>query len=127
VEETIRMVAARGWGYYAIDPGSDTVVDSRLRTQVLAVDDCPACGASIGLRVAADLSTPPSCPYCQKAISSDVLNQLKMQLLGQIRQSPAPQQKALLHASPFNPTTFIVLMLVFWPAALFYAMSRARK
>lgn len=124
LEDALLLINQRGEGFYVWDRDSDRIVDGRLRSATVVVEACPGCGS--GINKAFPVSAgPPVCPWCGKALAAERWNELKEQAFARIensRQQPAGLPPAAL--TPFRLSTFILLIIVFWPAAIAYAMRR---
>jgi hypothetical protein len=121
IEDAVRVLNGRGLAYYVHDATRDVLLDGRLRTSVVHVDQCPNCGATIHADVALDLSRPPVCRYCQHAVGTEHVARLKRQLMDDLRAAPAPPVPAV-PGIQFSVPLFVCLVLCFWPAALVYAL-----
>lgn len=100
---------------------------------------CPSCGASVSVEVAADSrSEALTCPYCEGALDGREISSLQNQLRSRKTRSRAPQPVPIYLRAPAEPparpparrfslVVFILLLMFFWPAAVFYAMHRANN
>ncbi len=94
---------------------------------------CESCGASVVVSVGPNTRPEDlSCTYCQGALKSHAITELQLRLREPVGfASLDPAQYASL-ATPhrtksFNLVWFILLMMFFWPAGIYYAVSRARN
>ena len=131
-----KSVAGLTW-----DEASDSIRDVGLdRSGVLThSQQCPSCGASVNVEVTSRSGADAlACPYCNGALDSKTINKLQTKL--HARESyrkhkdpaPEPQWQPLAMRSqprskPFNVPLFIILILFFWPAALYYAVKWANS
>ncbi len=128
VARAVTMLNTRGLGHYVWDRKAGTVQDGRLRSTHVHVEKCDACGGSISLSVPIGFTSIPACPYCGDPISTDVLEERRAEMLDALRPKPAPEKSTLeIFAVPFSIPIFGFLALVFWPAALAYAMWKYRS
>ena len=118
IEESLRLINNQGLGYFVWDRKSDTIVDGRLRTTLITVASCPACGAQ---------SVVPRCDYCDRAVSVAHLNRLKTELINQIRPDAhlVPMQRAEEQAPDFNIILFALLFLTCSPLGIVYAVWKS--
>lgn len=124
LEDALLLINRRGDAFYVWDRESDRIVDGRLRTATVIVENCPGCGSGINKSFPVSAG-PPVCPWCGKALAAERWNELKEQAFARIensRQQPAGPAPAAL--TPFRLSTFILLIIFFWPAAVIYATRR---
>jgi hypothetical protein len=105
-------------GAYSYDSRTDKIVNNRLLTEFLVLVDCVSCGNKINQKVSLDLSNPPRCNYCGTGVPADHLNKLKHEVLLSIQATPAPA------TSEFSVGIFILLLVLFWPAAVIYVIKK---
>ena len=116
LRKVLSVVNAQPGAYYVWDVETDTIVDGRLRKRAVQVDRCASCGAGVNATLSLDLAEAPACPYCGGPVSTgEQIMRMREETLEAIR---VPAR----HGKPFSIGIFIVLVLVFWPAALFYAL-----
>ncbi|GMV39473.1 MAG: hypothetical protein AMXMBFR64_11890 [Myxococcales bacterium] len=121
VAETLRAVNGRGLAWFVWDTDTDMIVDGRLRSEMVLVESCPSCGARVSQRVPLGASQSPVCSHCGAAFSSATLNELRLKALAELRNPPpGPGAPAPAGGRTFNPVVFMVLAVVFWPAAVVY-------
>ena len=118
IQESLGIINAQPNAYYVWNPDTDVVVDGRLRTRVFVVDHCANCGASVSLRLTLELSELPTCSHCASPVMDEDWNRLKLDALREIREAGTK-------GSEFSVGLFIVLLIVFWPAALGYALWKS--
>lgn len=121
IQEALLLINRRGNAYYVWDKKHDVIVDGRLRTTLVAIPKCDNCGATINQTMTLDASQRPSCTYCGKAISTYQINQLKSEAIDKIRQAKPTIEKK----KGFSVWIFLLLLVIFWPAALGYALWKA--
>lgn len=115
IDKAVRIINRQPGAYYVFDDANDTIVDGRMRSAVVVVDHCGACGAPVNTRVSLDLPVPPACPHCAGPVLSADMNQLKLERVDALRAQCAARSK-------FSVLLFIVLLFLFWPAAIVYAV-----
>jgi hypothetical protein len=120
IPATLALINAQPGAHYVWDRGSDAIVDGRLRNRFVVLERCGNCGAHVDARIPLDLTVSPVCQYCGADASREDINRLKRDALLAIRAEKIPGK-----APPFSPFAFIVLLLVFWPGALLYALWKA--
>lgn len=118
IREALAIINAQPGAYYVWNPQTDVIVDGRLRTRWMVVDSCASCGAPVNLRLTLELSEPPACAHCGAPVVEDDLNRLKLEALREIRASSRPEKD-------FSVLLFVVLLVIFWPAALGYALWKS--
>ena len=115
IDKAVRIINRQPGAYYVLDDANDLIVDGRMRSQVVVVDHCDACGAPVNVRVSLDLPAPPACPHCAGPVLSADMNQLKLERVDALRAETASKSK-------FSVLLFVVLLFLFWPAAIVYAV-----
>jgi hypothetical protein len=137
VEQALVLINRRGLGYYVLDRGTDRIVDGRLRRNMVLVDRCDRCGSGISKSFPASQTEPPHCPYCGSPVGIDRWNDMRHSALEDIMRQDAmeipaadtgqPSATASRGRASFSLPLFILLLLLFWPAAIVYAVSRYNK
>ena len=137
VEQALLLINRRGLGYYVLDRGSDRIIDGRLRRNMVLVDRCDRCGSSISKSFPASQEGPPKCPYCGTPVGIDRWHEMRSMVLEDIRNqdlrdsAPGRISKGVPAAPSARPVfslpVFILLLFIFWPAAIIYAVSRYNK
>jgi hypothetical protein len=110
----VRTINRQPNAYYVWDRAAGTIVDGRMRSQVLAVDQCESCGAMVNEKISLDLANVPSCTHCNGPVTVQDLNRLKTEGLRELR------AKAEQTTPSFSLPLFLVLLFTFWPAAIVY-------
>ena len=82
---------------------------------------CDACGAEISLSIPVAFREIPRCPYCHDPVCFGDLEERRREAIEKLRDEhrPSPGREGLL-ASDFSPGLFLLLLFIFWPAALGY-------
>ena len=112
----LKDINAQQGAYYVWDQGSDKVVDAKLMKEILIVADCAGCGSKVNEKISLNFTSLPSCRYCGNPVASaENLNQLRREVMG-VHQV-MPDKKEL------NMWLFVGLMVMFWPAAIYYVYS----
>ncbi len=119
----------RGRGLYVWDRDTDMIVDARLNQGMILVETCDRCGARVGKKFPVSLERAPQCPYCGNPLSMERWNDLKRRVIDEVttidikaRQADAGQPAN--SSAGFSRLVFFILLLIFWPAALVYALVR---
>jgi len=120
IQDALLLINRRGKAYYVWDKKSDIIVDGRLRTTLLAMPKCDNCGATVNQTLTLDFSQRPTCFYCGKSVTTEQINQLKIEALDKIRASTL-----VATTKGFSLWVFVVLFVVFWPAGVGYALWKA--
>jgi hypothetical protein len=116
----LALINAQPGAHYVLDDRSDTIVDGRLRNRFVVLEHCGNCGAHVEAKIPLDLAVAPICQYCGANASSADVNRLKRDALVAIRAQKVPGEP-----SPFSLLVFILMLLAFWPGAVFYALWKA--
>jgi hypothetical protein len=105
---------------YVYDSKSDKIIDGRLRKEYTISVNCDSCGAKSEEKISLALSKSPQCQYCGSALQTpEHFEQLKKDVLRK-----SEQQQVAAGKGGFNMGTFIVLLLLFWPGAIYYAVKK---
>jgi hypothetical protein len=116
----LKDINAQHQTIFSYDMRSDKIINSKLMSEFLVLVDCISCGNKINQKVSLDLSNPPRCQYCGTGVPADDLNKLKQEVLLTMQQViPVPPGKG-----EFSTPLFIVLLIVFWPAAVAYVIVK---
>jgi ribosomal protein S27E len=117
----LRTINMQPAAYYVWDEPTDKIIDGRLRSEFMVVQECPGCGHTINEKVSLSAASSPKCMYCGTAISTpESINKQRQEILMN-RPVVHPQQKEI------NWVVFAILVFVFWPAALIYLVSRRKS
>ncbi|MBE5738308.1 MAG: hypothetical protein E7354_01040 [Clostridiales bacterium] len=92
---------------------------------------CPNCGASLG---AESESYSTTCPYC----NSTLINKAQQKQVESQPQEPnvpffntyssnTTPNEYEIDKSRFNGFLFVILLIFFWPLAIFYLLTRIKK
>ena len=119
VLESVELLRRRHLAYYVVDTQNDTVVDMAVYEKSLAVDKCPSCGAAFKERLSFSGDAPPQCPYCQAGVAEDLWQRQRDRMLERVTHYQRGGNE-----SEFSIGKFIVLFMLFWPAALAYAVKK---
>lgn len=121
----LKDINAQQQSAYTYDIRSDKILNNKYLSEFLVMEDCAKCGHKINQKVSLDLSDPPRCPYCGTGVSADHLNDLKREVLTGLQKAPAViPVAATITAGAFNMPLFVVLLVFFWPAAVFYLIKK---
>lgn len=109
---------------------TDLVFDTgrTAQSRLAHSEQCGGCGASVSLDVTAHLNADEvQCHYCGRALDSDAFNSLQQELM---RHADKRGRQAKVNSTSkwlmrFNLPVFVVLLVVFWPGALGYAIWRS--
>lgn len=97
---------------------------------MILVENCERCGARIGKRYPISLDRAPSCPYCGNPLNMERWNDLKRRVIDGMKRNDlgSAARDAAVHAAyektPFSKPVFIILLILFWPAGLIYALVK---
>ena len=118
VLEALAIINAQPGAYFVHEVETDRIVDGRLRTELMAVEACAGCGAPVNERVSLMAESIPGCTHCGAPVLNQDINALRMAALREIRGRPGA-------GHGFSIVLFLILLLVFWPAALGYAVWKS--
>lgn len=126
IEKALLAINRRGRGLYVWDRDSDMIVDARLRQGMIMVENCDRCGARIGKKFPVSPDRAPQCPYCGNPLNMDRWNELKRKFIDDMksRDMQAAVSQPAGRQAAFSKPLFVILLLLFWPAALIYALVR---
>ncbi len=117
---SLRQINKQHSALYVYDNKSDKIIDGRLRKEYPVSVNCDSCGAKSEEKISLALSKSPQCQYCGSALQTpEHFEQLKKDVLKR-----SEQQQALTAKGEFNVGIFIILLLLFWPAAIYYVVKR---
>jgi hypothetical protein len=115
LSSAIRTINQQPGCYYVWDGAAGVIVDGRMRSRVVVVGECESCGANINSHVSLDLPTAPACEHCGGPVVTGDLNRLKLERVDALRTQESTKQE-------FSVLLFVFLLIVFWPAAVAYAV-----
>ena len=126
LDRAIRFLNNRGLDHYVWDRESDIIRDSKLLGRHLHVEDCDACGVKISLDVPLAYRKLPTCPYCGDPVSAEALAERKRETVDALRAEHRPRNTARSSPFPadFSMPIFLLLLVVCWPFAIFYAWAK---
>ena len=125
-ETAFRTINSLGLGYYLWNRDTDTIVDGRLKRRMLLVDTCPACGKAVGQKYSLDLDEIPACPACGTPFSGERWNNWKTEALRRLDKGE-DERGGSQKGKNFSVPVFVILLIVFWPAAMVYFFFRYFK
>lgn len=141
IRRAVRSVNDSGIGHYILDEQNDRLYDARLEAMFTLRHECSGCGAATEITANVQQQQNFCCSYCQTPLPVESINVLRAQrrqsvdLNNSVEGLRVLQQKAsLFHTRPpprFSMLAFVILLVLFWPAAFFYAgraaLSRQRQ
>ena len=114
--------------YYLHDPVHDRIIDrQRIQSESVSIrEKCDSCGALIHLRVTTGQKIKPVCHYCGTPVSATAMNHLdNISVEQQLKRTQSAPRS--LGKIEFSPLLFVVLLVVFPPAAIVYALFKASR
>ncbi len=120
----LERVNARRLAQLEWDAEFNRIVDARLSLYNITVDYCERCNAPLGQRVLADLKHVPRCPSCVFQHTAAYLDEIKRPIVEQLLEESADALERDPEASGFSLATFAVLLMLFPPAAIAYAVRQ---
>ncbi len=129
IGKALLAINRRGRGLYVWDRDTDMIVDTRLNQGMILVEVCDRCGARVGKKFPVTLERVPQCPYCGNPLSIERWNDLKRRVIDEvtgadIKARQADARQPANSSAGFSRPVFFILLLIFWPAALVYALVR---
>lgn len=130
LERAVRDLNNAGVAYIVWDRKAGLIQNGRLRRSTLVVDECTACSNKISLRVTIGSTGVPRCPYCGEPVDVAQITEEKARIIDELELDP-PEGRATSPApdalgqekGEFSVFIFVVLVSVFWPAALWYCLK----
>lgn len=123
LEQAIRDLNGSGVRHIVWDRREGLIQDGRLRQSRLHIETCPACGVKISVDVALHGAATARCPSCDSALDARDIDEEKQAVIADLVDRATPRTlRVELPKSSFSWTLFTLLLVAFWPAALFYAM-----
>jgi hypothetical protein len=127
--DSLEKINSLGGNRYRLEPRAGLVFDERLSERQVLVRSCPDCGARIDRSYPLLMPDVPVCEFCGNPFDVSAWNALKLTRFEQIRAEagidPGTLVEAKRRARPFRRGVFALLVLFFWPAAIYYALSRS--
>jgi len=118
--ENLKHINAQQGAYYVYISAKDIIVDGKLIEEHVVSLSCSGCGNNINKKVSLAHLDDLACTYCGAAISVVELTKLRNNII----EENEIAQAARSNSSSFNFTLFSILLLLFWPAAIMYYMSK---
>jgi DNA-directed RNA polymerase subunit RPC12/RpoP len=104
---------------YHWDQHYNIIYNTSTAGQIFYVEKCANCQASVGQNFRVSKIKAATCPYCQFAlITNDMLEHAKAVKESNVFKAPSDVSEV----SPFNPIVFFVLLVIFSPLAIGYAI-----
>ena len=122
LSRAIKDLNNAGAAFLVWDRKAGVVQDGRLRSARLQVEDCVSCGAKVSLSIPVGQAASARCPYCHDPLDGEWLRQEKARLIDELDTDPETSRSRNHQKSGFSLAIFVVLILVFWPAGVGYAL-----
>jgi hypothetical protein len=116
---------SRGLAQLEWDAECNRILDTRLSLYNITIDFCERCNEPLAQRVLADLKHVPRCPTCLFEHDPAHLDEIKRPIVEQLLQESAAACKRNPDRKRFLPATFAMLLLLFPPAAIVYAVRHS--
>lgn len=120
LDRAIRDLNNAGAAFLVWDRKADVVQDGRLRSARIHVEECGSCGAKVSIALHVGQVSAARCPYCRDPLAAASLMEEKARLIEELDADPAPPSSHT--KSSFSVPIFVVLLLLFWPLGVGYAL-----
>lgn len=114
----------RGLAQLEWDTECNRILDARLSLYNITIDYCGRCNEPLSQRVLADLKHVPRCPTCLFEHDPAHLDEIKGPIVEQLLQESAAARERNPDRKRFSRATFAILLLLFPPAAIVYAVRQ---
>ena len=119
----IRDLNSSGVRHVVWDHREGLIQDGRLRQSRLHIETCPSCGVKISVDVALHGAAAVHCPSCDSTLDAREIDEEKQAVIADLADRAVPRTlRVELPTSRFSWPLFTVLLVVFWPVALLYAL-----
>lgn len=131
LRKALRRINQRAAVQLKWDEKASKVIDtgSRLQVQFAHSAQCAGCGATVSVNVTAHMDPGEvQCQYCSRAVDSKIINELQSKLheRASARGDDVHSQLRCNEMIRFNLPIFVVLLAIFWPGAIAYAIWRSK-
>lgn len=126
ISKALHEINRRGTAFFIYDRPSGLIFDGRLKSQTIAINTCPACKNTLGYTIPLVVSKLPRCKYCGTDLDASHVNRLKQEKIRFILAS-GPSDGTAQQRGNFSWVVFVILLFVFWPLALGYALMKSGK
>ena len=117
----LKHINAQQGTYYLYRSDNDTIIDGRLAEEHVISVSCSGCGHKINNKVSLANLKGLSCSYCGAAVQTEELKTIRDSIVEENRVSQdSVQQKS------FNLPIFLMLLVLFWPAAIIYLVANRK-
>ncbi len=115
----LETINAQQDAYFVWLPEEKKIMDGRFNVPYKVAIDCAGCGNKSNQEITLSMQSAPECAYCGRSASTHLIQDLKDQVLA--------QQMHQKQKTKFNVAVFVILLLLFWPAALLYLFVTKSK
>ncbi|MGQ7843299.1 hypothetical protein ACUNV4_02400 [Granulosicoccus sp. 3-233] len=132
IRRGVRSLNNAGIGHYILNEHADRLYDGRLNARMSLRHECAGCGATTELTVNLQEQDELACSYCLTPFQVDSINRMRHQqrqaIAGEIARHTSSRlmhlagQESTRKAPRFSMSVLLVLMVLFWPGALFYVI-----
>ncbi|MBK7950268.1 MAG: hypothetical protein IPK00_16340 [Deltaproteobacteria bacterium] len=123
LETAIRDLNSTGVRHLVWDRKTGLIQDGRLRQSRLHIETCRACGVKISLDIALNEAAEARCPSCDSLIDAREVDEEKQAVIEELGHRADRPLECPRPAKPaFSLPLFLLLLVVAWPLALFYAV-----
>ncbi len=112
---SLQLINAQQGTYYVYRSEGDKIVDGKLLEEHTVSLNCSGCGHNINKKITLAKLNGLSCSYCGAPIQTEELSEIRSSIVEENRASQEADT-----GGNFSVGIFILLLVVFWPAAIIY-------
>ena len=122
----IRDLNSSGRHHVVWDRRTNLIQDGWLRRSRLHVESCASCGTKISIDVALHEASAARCPSCDAPLDAREIDEEKQAVMAQISERARARPIPVDTRPRFSIPIFLLLLILCWPLAIFYAVKRWR-
>jgi len=125
IQKALPIINTHADAFYVLDLKEQKIIDGRLRTEYALNEKCPNCGNAITQTINLANMSDIACAYCNTALPAEFFNNAKSKILNELYEKTDTQVKSSTEKKKINIGVLILLVMVFWPAAIVYVYRRS--
>jgi hypothetical protein len=125
LKQNLLRLTERGWADLQYHPDTGRVFDGRLSAYSLTLAHCPQCNEPANARMLADLNNVPTCQACMNTYDATFLEAQKRDLVLKLVEESVRRSRERPVDADFSLARYALFALLFPPAALSYALTKA--